>query len=520
MRLRQTFVHPLEAHYQRAGGPWDAPVLGDLLGRHDRVGTALIDGDVRLTGAAVQRAAGALAGNLRRLGVGPGDVVTWQLPNWYEAVLLYRATWLLGAIAVPLHHRLGTGDLSGVLEMLEPAVMVSAAQAALADLGPARLVRDQSGAFDELLSGPSVRLEPVDPGALAVGMLTSGSTGQPKIALHTHRALAYKADIQQKVHGLRAEDVVLMPAPLSHVAGLVNGVLTPGSTGMTTVLMDVWDADRGLQLIEEHQVTFMGGPAVFLTGMVESPDFRASRVRSLRLASMGGSTMTAAALATLSARLGCTVKRAYGATEAPTVTTMHSGDPEEKGRETDGRACGEAEVIVVDPEGGTPLIDGQVGEIWVRAPEMFAGYAVASQTTEAVTDEGWWRTGDLGRLDPDGWLTVAGRIKELIIRGGENIASAEIEGLLEAHPAVRQATVVGYPDPVLGERVAAVVVAGQEFDLDVCRRWFGKRGVAKFKTPELIVRVGSIPMLPTGKADRVALKAHVAGTLEKGSRDP
>jgi cyclohexanecarboxylate-CoA ligase len=253
--------------------------------------------------------------------------------------------------------------------------------------------------------------------------------------------------------------------------------------------------------------------------MVEAPHFSAARVASLRLSSMGGSTMTPAALAALAERLGCTVKRTYGATEVPTLTTMHVGDPEHKGRETDGRPWGESEVIVVDPADGAERPTGEVGEIWCRAPEMFAGYALAEQTDDAVTEAGWLRTGDLGVFDDEGWLSVAGRIKELIIRGGENIASAEIEGLLESHPAVRQAVAVGYPDLVLGERVAAVVVADADFDLDACRVWFGQRGVAKFKTPELVVHVDAIPMLATGKANRAQLKEmvtiSVAGTGER-----
>jgi len=232
---------------------------------------------------------------------------------------------------------------------------------------------------------------------------------------------------------------------------------------------------------------------------------------------MGGSTMTPSALVELADRLGCTVKRTYGSTEAPTMTTMHAGDPLDKGRETDGRPIGEAEVMVVDPTTGARQATGEVGEIWLRAPEMFVGYALPSQTAEAVTADGWLRTGDLGRLDGQGWLTVAGRIKELIIRGGENIATAEVEAILESHPSVRQAVAVGYPDHVLGERVAATVVADESFDLDACRRWFSERGVAKFKTPEAVVHVGTIPLTATGKADRVGLKQYVAAVMTDGS---
>ena len=489
------------------------PSLAELLGARRDPDVAVVDGVVNLDHEQLWADARALAGGLHELGVRLGDVVSWQLPNWFESVLLYRACWHLGAIANPLHHRLGAGDLRDVLEVLEPAVVFSAPNLPLADLGGAVIVRGDTEAFDELLTKPPVDPVHLSGETLAVAMLTSGSTGEPKVVLHTHRALAYKARVQQQVHGLTAGDVVLMPAPLSHVSGLVNGVLLPGASGMKVVLMDVWDPDTALALIEREQVSFMGGPAVFLTGLVASDGFATSRVQSLRISSMGGSSMTPAALALLGDRLGCVVKRTYGATEAPTITTLHVGDREDRGRETDGRPVGEAEVIVVDPADGSRRAPGEVGEIWIRGPEMFAGYALSGQTADAVADGGWLRMGDLGVLDDEGWLTVVGRIKELIIRGGENIASAEVEAILESHPGVQQAVAVGYPDPILGERVAAVVVADSDFDLDGCRRLFSERGVARFKTPEAVLHVDSIPMTATGKTDRAELRAYAARIL-------
>jgi acyl-CoA synthetase (AMP-forming)/AMP-acid ligase II len=513
VKLHSTFESPLADRYQRPGGAWAVPPLGEVFGPGRFRGVALIDGENRVDHARLDQAISGLAGSLGRRGVRRGDVVCWQLPNWYEAVLLYRACWLLGAIAVPLHHRLGVGDLAAVVDMLAPAVALSAPGMALGELSRTVRVRDGSGAFEEMLTGSDPAPAEVAGSDIAVGVLTSGSTGQPKVVLHSHRGLAYKCGVQQQVHALRSDDVVLMPAPLSHVSGLVNGVLLPGFCGMRTILMDVWDPERALRLIESEKVTFMGGPAVFLTAMVESPEFSSPRVASLRLSSMGGSTMTPSALATLADRLGCTVKRAYGCSEAPTVTTMHDQDPPDKGRQTDGRPVGQAEIQVVDPADGAPLGSGQVGEIWLRGPELFAGYADADATAEAVTDDGWFRTGDLGVIDQDGWLTVAGRIKELIIRGGENIAAAEIEAVLESHAAVRHAVAVGYPDPILGERVAAVVLADEGFDLEECRRWFAARGLAKFKTPEAVLLVESIPMLVTGKPDRLQLKDYAATTI-------
>jgi acyl-CoA synthetase (AMP-forming)/AMP-acid ligase II len=156
------------------------------------------------------------------------------------------------------------------------------------------------------------------------------------------------------------------------------------------------------------------------------------------------------------------------------------------------------------------------GELLVRGPEMFVGYADAEQTRAACARGGWFRTGDLATIDPDGgWLTIVGRLKDVIIRGGENIATAEVEAVLEAHPSVRTAVAVGAPDDRLGERVVAYVVADGPFDLDACRTWFGERGVTRFKWPEAVVAVDALPLLPSGKPDRVALKAGTPRIVQR-----
>jgi len=514
VRLIATFDHPRSKWYARPGGPWDVSTL-DTLTAAD-AGT-VVDGELVLDGAQVHAAARALAGGLQKHGVGRGDVVSWQLPNWHEAILLYRACWLVGAIAAPLQHKLGVADLAPMLELLEPTLAFSAPDLAMGQVAEPVMVRDGSGAFDALFADfvdAPVALTGAD---IAVAAMTSGSTGQAKAVLLSHQALQYKVGTQQHAHRLQASDVLLTAAPLSHVSGLLNGVLLSGAAGMKVVLMEVWNPDRALDLIEHHRVTYMGGPAVFLTSLTESAAFDPARVASLRVCSMGGSTMTPAALAHLAESLGCAVKRTYGMTEAPSITTSHGGDPPERGRDTDGRVVGEAEVVIVDATDGTRLPAGERGEIWLRGPEMFSGYAVGSQTDDAISADGWLQTGDLGVLDDEGWLRVVGRIKELIIRGGENIASAEVEGLLEAHPLVNQAVAVGYPDEILGERVAGVVVAEPAFDLDSCREWFAERGVAKFKIPEAIVHLDAMPMTPTGKPDRLGLEAYVAKLMAEGS---
>src|SRR5690606_18166549 len=214
-----------------------------------------------------------------------------------------------------------------------------------------------------------------------------------------------------------------------------------------------------------------------------------------------------------SERLGCVVKRTYGSTEAPTVTTTRADDDDARRATCDGRSTGEAELRAVDPATGRDSPSGVAGELWVRGPEPFRGY-LPDDTADGplgLDAEGWFRTGDLAVLDPDGWLTITGRLKDVIIRGGENIAASEVEQVLEAHAAVVQAVAVGAPDERMGEQVVAVVTTSGPFDLDACRAWFDAQGVARYKTPERVVVVDELPLLASGKPDRAALRASMAG---------
>jgi cyclohexanecarboxylate-CoA ligase len=208
------------------------------------------------------------------------------------------------------------------------------------------------------------------------------------------------------------------------------------------------------------------------------------------------------------------VKRTYGSTEAPTVATTPttgamSDHERQRARETDGRSTGDVEIRITDPVTLRAQPTGERGEVWLRGPELFAGYADASQT-RAATHRGWFRTGDLGVLDDEGWLTIVGRLKDIIIRGGENIAAGEVEAHLEAHPRVHHAVAVGFPDDRLGERVCAFVVADGAFDLAEGQRWFAGRGVAKFKWPERVVQIDDLPVIVAGKPDRARLRERAA----------
>jgi len=480
VRLAATWLHP-----DRARGP------GTL---DDVASPAVVEPNgVVMSGAELDAAASRLAGSLRDRGVGHGDAVAWRASNRWPTLALYRACWRLGAVAVPLHHQAGPVEIETILARVEPTAIVDPDEVPmLAAAG-----------------------EPVPPGVagpddLAVVLHTSGSSGGPKGVLHTHAGLAAKARLMTSVHQLGPGDTILMPAPMAHISGLQNGLTVAGAAGMTVVLMARWDPEQALALIEAHGVTFMIGPPTFFVSLRHAAGFTSRRVRTIRLISCGGAGVTPTFVTDTAAAFGATVKRTYGSTEAPTVTTSHAGDDPERARTTDGR-----------PTGSVQLRLGPGGEVWVRGPELFVGYTDPARTAEAVGD-GWFHTGDVGTLDADGWLTIVGRIKDLIIRGGENISAAEVEATLEAHPDVRLAVAVGEADERLGERVCAFVVCAPDttFDLDHSRAWFAERGLARFKAPERIVPVDELPLLATGKIDRAALRTRAASLAGSPSGAP
>ena len=455
------------------------------------------------------RLVSALAGGLRAAGVARGDAVAWQLPNCIQAYLLFRACWRLGAVAAPIHHLLGSSEVDRMLASVDPKVVLSRHGLPAADRSGVRLAERGRHEWEALCAAPPVDVGSARGSDLAVALFTSGSTGEPKVVLHSHRALSYKAISLVGAHGLSSADTVLTPAPLSHISGLLSGILVPGVAGMRVVLMERWDPERAVDTVQRERVTFMAGPPTFFSSMAGAANFSHEAAATMRLLSIGSMTVSPEFVAATAEAFGASVKRTYGSTEAPNVTTSTWNDPPERARETDGRAVGLVELRIIDPETRRPVAAGEPGELVVRGPEMFCGYADPAQTAASMT-RSWFRTGDLATLDDAGWLTIIGRLKQLIIRGGENIVPAEVERVLEAHPAIERAVVVGYPDDRLGQKVAACVVAHAPFDLEECRSWFRARGVALFKTPERVIAVDEFPVLSLGKPDRNAVAALVS----------
>ena len=516
---------------------------------------ALVDGDVRLSFEEVRRRSQALARALAAIGVGRGTMVAVQLPNWWETVVVYHALIRLGAILNPVLPACRERELGFILEegraevLFVPGIYRGFDHRALAErlraqataLREVIVVRDAPGEM-ELGFGPLVEgrtdvagipgARPGDAPDVGTGrgdsrvgarsapegadvlllMYTSGTTADPKGVLHSHRGLLYEVGSLRGVHALGEDDVILMPSPLTHVSGLIHAALLPFVLGTRAVLMDRWDAGHALRLLGREGVTYMVGAPVFLSDLAFHPGLDPAHVRRFRLFSCGGAGVSPDLVRESRARLGCVAKRVYGSTEFPTLTTTGPDDPPERGLTSDGRAIGAAEVRLVD-DAGTTLPPGREGEILARGPECFLGYRNAALDGEAFTSDGWFRTGDLGVIDDEGYLTVTGRKKDIVIRKGEKISAAEVEAAVARHPAVADVAVVALPDAATGERACACVILrpGTSLALDELTAGLRQAGLASHKLPERLEIVVDLPRTASGKVKKHVLRERILG---------
>ena len=488
--------------------------------------TALINGEAQLRFEQAAETVERVAQWLTSM-TSAGDIVAWQLPNWWEAVVVHHAAIAAGCISNPLNPSWRERELRAVIAASKPAVLVvpeswrgfetmAFAQQLQADslVSAVVLVRGiaRPGVFDfqHLLKVPasgSTRRN-VSAADTAVLLYTSGTTSAPKGVLHTHQSLLCEIDTFPAMHALTPSDRYLGGAPLGHIAGLVYGAMTPFALGTSSVLLERWVPSHGIKAISEDRTTFQTGPPTFLQTLASAAG--GADLSSFRLFSTGGAAIPADAVRAAAARLGCVLKRAYGSTELPTLTASTMDDDERARTETDGRAIGGAEVRIASPDGDA-MQAGEEGEIWGRAPEMFAGYT--DPAIDMLTPDGWFRTGDLGVLDADGLLRVTGRLKDIIIRGGENISASELEDILSTHAAVADVAVVGVPDEKLGERVCAVVVLrrGASITLDEAVAHLRAHHVATHKLPERLEVVSSLPRTASGKLAKAAVRAAILG---------
>jgi len=531
-------VYPAETiawFYER--GYWTSETLPDVLDRRAADGPdrpLIIDDPAVLTNAQVREVAYRAAAGLRSIGVRAGDRVAVQLPNWPEYVLTYFALARLGAVIVPLmpiyRHKevayiLGHTGASTYIgtseESFDHLAMVRELRSELPGLSTIVAVRSAArpgeARYADLVSGSGVPDEDLlgprpDPDAGHLIGFTSGTESQPKGCFHTWNSYAFTPRTQVRLYGATPDDIDLVVSPPTHTSGLAAGLLKPLVGGGAACLMPKWGPQEALRLISRHRATMATGATPFIAMLADAYDPEIHDVSSFRMFLCGGAPVPASLITRVRQTLGTTkVLAVYGQTESLILTTCLPADTDQRAATSSGRSVPGAQVTVVDVD-GTPLPAGQAGEIRYRTPGAMLGYwRNPDATAAAIAVGGWRRSGDLGYLDAAGYLQITGRIKDMIIRGGVNISAREVEELLEQHPRVAAAAVVGVPDDRLGERVGAFVVpAGAEPALSELTTFLQERfRLAKQKLPEVLRVLPELPMTATGKVNKQELRAQV-----------
>lgn len=502
-----------------ARGLWVSTTLADALAdaarnAPDRV--LLIDADTRLTAHELHTRAQALAVQLTAW-MPPGSVVSFMLPNWHEAAVIYLGATLAGMVVNPILPSLRDRELSFILDDAQSRAIFIPAQfgnhdyAAMLTRVCSRLdtppevvvLRGDPGphrAFGSPGNAPARDLPALDPDDIRMIMYTSGTTGRPKGVLHSHNSI--NALIRQLGEHWLVDpgDTFLVPSPIAHIGGSIYAFECPLLLGSTAVLMQRWNAEDGATLMTEHRCTHMAGATPFLEQLLGAAERAGTRLPDLKVFICGGASVPPSLIRRASDYFDrAVVSRVYGSTEVP-VTTVGSLAPGgvEHAAETDGRP-GIAEVRLVS------------GEIRARGPQMLRGYLHSEDEIESFDEDGFFRTGDLGRWVDGDYLQVTGRAKDLIIRNGENISPKEVEDILVGELGITEVAVVGLPDERTGERACAVLVTsdGQHPGVADVGRVLAEHGLARFKTPERVEVWDALPKNDAGKV----LKHHIRERL-------
>ncbi|HMK98683.1 MAG TPA: AMP-binding protein [Acidimicrobiales bacterium] len=512
-------------------GFWREESLGQILTRSVQARPSLtfkIRSDRRPyvgTYAEVLARARRLAGALQARGIGAGDVVAFQLPNWVEAAVSFWAAALIGAVVTPIVHFYGPKEVGYILRRTGVRALVTADrfghQDYLASLDELRanaaalelvaVVGDGpfppwAVPFDRLLDAEPL-LEPavVDPSEPALVAYTSGTTADPKGVVHSHRTIGF--EIRQLGSMQEGNPPLLVGAPVGHAIGMLSGLLLPLHRGDPINLIDIWDPGAVLAAMLEDGLASGSGATYFLTSLLDHPDCGAAHLKLMSRIGLGGSPVPAAVTERMES-LGISAVRSYGSTEHPSTTGARHEEPAEKRNHTDGHPLLGVELRLVD-ENGNEAATGKRGEILSRGPDCCIGYTEPALTAAAFDHEGWYATGDIGILDDDGYLSIVDRKKDVIIRGGENISALEVEEALSRMPGVAEVAVVAAPDERLGEHACAFVRpldGAPPVDLDRMRAHLELTGMARQKWPEELRIVDELPRTASGKVKKFVLR--------------
>jgi acyl-CoA synthetase len=462
-------------------------------------------------------------------GVGKGDVLTMHLPNWWQTAVVTLATFKLGAVINPLPPTYGWKDLafimnkSGAKAVIVPGKFRSADYTEHLDqikddllvapvivvIGAGKLMLGTS--LDEAMAGPLLQTpgeaSADDPALL---LFTSGSESKPKGVVHTHNTAIYGERALSGTLKLSSDDICFMASPVTHTSGFMHGILMTLMIGSTVSLLDIFKGDTAVDQMAASRATWTMGATPFLSDVVESMERSGKRLPDLRYFLCGGAPIPEV-IVRRAQQVGLRVLSIYGSTESPPHTVTWPTDPIEAAWQADGRALPGIEVRAVDEDGRT-LSPGQQGEQWSRGPHAFIGYLGEPELTKKALDaDGWYRSGDLATVGADASVRIVGRIKDMIIRGGQNISAREVEDILLEHPACQTVSLIGIPDERLGELCCAVVICkpGSLLGFEEMKQFLIERGVARFKLPEFLVLRDQIPTTPSGKIQKFKLREEL-----------
>lgn len=474
-----------------------------------------------------------LIGALQDLGLENGDVISFQIPNWREGAVIDIAAAALGLVVNPIVPIYRDAELRFILDdattrlMFIPEMFRSINYLEmLQNLRPELpnldyLVTLRSGhdlpgvlRYENLIEHDPVdekALAEVDPNSVKCRLYTSGTTGFPKAVLHSHNTLIRIMDNSQEHAGTTADDVTIMPSPITHITGYGSGINAPFVGRGRSALMERWDPNACIDLINRVGGTTTVGATPFLQELLDAAESRGDRLPSMRQFSCGGAAVPPQlVLRAYDVLENCRTVRVYGSTEAPIITLGWREDAH-LAATTDGQPYG-YEVRILDDD-GVEVADGFDGEIAARGPGMFLGYADPEQNSEAHTEDDFFLTGDIGRRTPEGAILITDRKKDIIIRGGENLSAKEIEDCLHHHPLVKEAAVVAMPHERLGEGVCAFLILHAD-DASVSEKEIAafaeSRGLARQKFPERVIQVDDLPRTPSGKVKKDILRKSFA----------
>lgn len=541
----ETNLTPERRQAMVALGAWNDMLLTDYLdeavasaaGRPAIITYRMADGTHdALTYAELNEKVTRIAAGLAGLGVAKGDVVSCQLPNWWQMTALHLACIRIGAVLNPLMPIFREHELRfmlaqaeskvfvvpGVFRGFDHAAMARGLKSELTVLEQVLVVDGQDAdSFESILlerawereKDTAALFRERRPGGDDVVQLlyTSGTTGKPKGVMHTSNTLMSHIRPFATRLGLGNDDTVFMPSPLAHQLGFLYGLMLPIYLKATAVLQDTWKPAEAVAIIRSERPSLMLGSTPFLTDIAEQAEAHGPDLQSLKLFMCAGAPIPSPLVEKAARNLPTRIISAWGMTENGAVTTTRPGDDPSRAVHTDGLPLPFMELKVTDLEGRS-LPPGEEGPLYVRGASLFVGYFKQPELY-GVDDEGWFPTGDLARLDEHGYVRITGRSKDVVIRGGENIPIVDIENALYQHPAIQAVALVGRPDERLGERLCAYVTLKEGVEaltLADVTAFLTERRVTRQYQPEFLVVLDELPRTPSGKIQKFKLREQAA----------